>query len=99
MADKTVIGVRYCGGCNPRFDRPALVNALAARCSHLILEPACAGFPYPAVVVVCGCPARCATVRDLAVRPDRLIRLDDPAQLEQAITQLACCLASAALEP
>ena len=26
MADKRQIGVRYCGGCNPRYDRVALVT-------------------------------------------------------------------------
>ena len=31
MAEVTV-GVRYCGGCNPRFDRVAGVEALARAC-------------------------------------------------------------------
>ena len=26
MADRRQIGVRYCGGCNPRYDRVALVT-------------------------------------------------------------------------
>lgn len=31
MAEVTV-GVRYCGGCNPRFDRVAGVEALTRAC-------------------------------------------------------------------
>ena len=28
MADRRQIGVRYCGGCNPRYDRVALVKRI-----------------------------------------------------------------------
>ena len=28
MADKPEIGLRYCGGCNSRYDRVALVKRL-----------------------------------------------------------------------
>ena len=69
------IGVRYCGGCNPRYDRVALVKRLGEYFPALHFVPAQAGRPYPAVLVVCGCPNCCADVRDLAVPANRMLYL------------------------
>ena len=30
MGERVVIGLRYCGGCNPRYDRVALAKEMAA---------------------------------------------------------------------
>ena len=75
MDSKTEIGVRYCGGCNPRYDRVALVKRLESLLSGMTLVPARPGVPYPAVVVACGCPSRCANVSDLALPAGKLIYL------------------------
>ena len=40
MGDKQRIGVRYCGGCNPRYDRVAVVNKLASLLPQAELVPA-----------------------------------------------------------
>ena len=75
MADKRQIGVRYCGGCNPRYDRVALVKRIGGFFPEAEFVTAQAGVKYPAVLVVCGCPSRCANVSDLAVPAGRLIFL------------------------
>ena len=75
MADKRQIGVRYCGGCNPRYDRVALVKRIGGFFPEAEFVTAQAGVKYPAVLVVCGCPSRCANVSDLAVPAGRLIYL------------------------
>ena len=67
MADRRQIGVRYCGGCNPRYDRVALVKRIGGFFPEAEFVTAQAGVKYPAVLVVCGCPSRCANVSDLAV--------------------------------
>lgn len=51
--------VKYCGGCNPRFDRVALVRRLERRLGER-LPAAQPGIHYDEIYVVCGCPARCA---------------------------------------
>lgn len=85
MEQKTQIGIRYCGGCNPRFDRVALVRRLAAWFPQADFQPVKAGVPYAAAVVVCGCTAQCAGTADLNVPPQRLIRVcDDADQLDRA---------------
>ena len=65
MDSRTEIGVRYCGGCNPRYDRTAAVQALEKLLPGWEIVPVQPGADCPAAVVVCGCPARCAGTNDL----------------------------------
>lgn len=62
-ADRPVVGVRYCGGCNPRYDRVAAVERLRARFPNLKFCPAAPG--QDLILVVCGCTAQCAGTSDL----------------------------------
>ena len=89
MADKRQIGVRYCGGCNPRYDRVALVKRIGGFFPEAEFVTAQAGVKYPAVLVVCGCPSRCANVSDLAVPAGRLIFLSGWEELLPATEKLA----------
>lgn len=75
MAAKPEIGLRYCGGCNSRYDRVALVKRLEAFFPEAAFVAAEQGKSYPAVVVACGCSSRCANVSGLAVPMGRLIYL------------------------
>ena len=89
MGEGPVVGVRYCGGCNPRFDRPALLRALAARLPGAEFVPAQSHTPYRAAVILCGCPAACAGRADLAVPPARQVSLNSPEELDRAAEQIA----------
>ncbi len=71
------IGVRYCGGCNPRFDRVALEKQIEARFPDCIFKVAEAGTGCDAVLVICGCPARCVNVADLAQIPLVMVAYQD----------------------
>lgn len=86
MSKGLAIGVRYCGGCNPRYDRVAAVRQLARLFPGCELAPVLAGAAYPAVVVVCGCPARCAGVTDLDTP---LVYLKDAGDLSHVARELA----------
>ena len=50
MADRRQIGVRYCGGCNPRYDRVALVKRIGGFFPEAEFVTAQAGVKYPAVL-------------------------------------------------
>jgi hypothetical protein len=56
------VGLKYCGGCQPRYDRTAAVARLARRLAgRAVLVP----WDDPlaeAVLVVCGCDVSCADV-------------------------------------
>ena len=53
------IGIKYCGGCNPRYDRVAAVKELQRRHPEWTVEPAGEG-GQEYILVVCGCTAVCA---------------------------------------
>ncbi len=57
--------VKYCGGCNPRYDRAALVRALERRFGQA-LPSAQPGHRYDEIFVICGCPAQCANTSALS---------------------------------
>jgi len=55
---KTVV-IKYCGGCNPRFDRAGFVNKLVEKFPELVIVPSDTVEPW-LVLVVCGCLSCCA---------------------------------------
>ncbi len=56
-----MIGIRYCGGCNPRYDRKTFVKMLQERFKgKKEFELAREGAEYEALVVVGGCENCCA---------------------------------------
>lgn len=86
MGEGRSIGVRYCGGCNPRYDRVAAVEELARLLPGWVLVPAQPGAAYPVAVVVCGCPARCAGTAGLSAP---LVYLKDRQDLDCMARELA----------
>lgn len=73
------MGVKYCGGCNPRFDRARAVQELGFGQA----EPARAGVRYQTLLVVCGCTARCADLTGLEAGTRLLI--STPEELAAAL--------------
>ena len=59
-----IVRVKYCGGCNSSYDRPALVKRLqeAFPSARFVFSDA-AGAP-DFVLAVCGCPVACAARED-----------------------------------
>ena len=92
MADKRQVAIRYCGGCNSRYDRVALVKRLSSFFPEVEFVNALPGVPYPAALVVCGCPSRCANTSDLAVPAGRLIPLNGWEDLLPAKEKLTLAL-------
>jgi len=68
------VGVRYCGGCNPRYDRVAALERLRRRHPEATFFTAAPGVPMDLLLVVCGCSACCASVSDLDLPPERVFR-------------------------
>lgn len=63
MAPK--IRVKYCGGCNPRFDRKAITEDIRIVFPQAEVVERHAEAPVDLVTVICGCPASCASHEDL----------------------------------
>lgn len=83
MAERRQVGVRYCGGCNPRYDRVAAARWLAEQCPQADFVPARPGLPL--TVLLCGCSAQCPRRDDL---DGEVLSLWRPEQLEQAARRL-----------
>jgi hypothetical protein len=55
-----VIGVKYCGGCNPEIHRQELVDDLTRLFSEdCSLETGEPSEPWDIAILVCGCPVAC----------------------------------------
>ena len=57
--------VKYCGGCNPRYDRTGALAELKAALPGVRFVPAAPGQAADALLVLCGCTARCADLTGL----------------------------------
>jgi hypothetical protein len=55
-------GIKYCGGCNPLYDRVKFINSLKEIYKHIVcFESAIEGVLYDVVLIVCGCERCCAS--------------------------------------
>ena len=54
------VGIKYCGGCNPRYDRAAYVRQLCEAHPEWEWEYAAEDVPYDLLLVIGGCSSCCA---------------------------------------
>ena len=59
------VRVKYCGGCNPRYDRKAVVERLRAAFPRVEFIERDEDEPYDHVIVLAGCHSSCASHADL----------------------------------
>lgn len=58
---KKMIGIRYCGGCNPHYDRKAFVEKVSNHYKDVKeFEIAREGVDYEGLLVIGGCQNCCA---------------------------------------
>lgn len=56
-----IVHVKYCGGCNPRYERAGIVENLKKRFPEMTVRFEDAK-GADAAVIICGCSAACADV-------------------------------------
>ena len=88
MSDPLKIGVRYCGGCNPRYDRVSFVKQLERTFPEILFLPVQQGASYTAVLLVCGCLSQCVSRESLSVPQERIICVGCLQDLAMAIERL-----------
>ena len=81
------IGIKYCGGCNPRYDRGVLVARLKAALPDIDFQPVRDGDVYDLLLVVSGCRVECADIQGIQYRLEKL-GIYDEQQLEPLIDKL-----------
>jgi hypothetical protein len=55
-----LIGVKYCGGCNPHIDRTKLVQEISKLLPPEYIVKTKSSSNWDIGIVVCGCPTACA---------------------------------------
>ncbi len=75
------IRVKYCGGCNPNYDRVALVGAIKARLCGKASFVATDSNGISVVMAVVGCSTACADLRPFAGQEIRIITCPADAEL------------------
>lgn len=69
------VGVKFCGGCNPRYDRGAFVNKMFHENQDWQREHAEEGENYDLLLVIGGCPSCCASYEQYSAK--RIIKYWD----------------------
>jgi len=58
-----IAGVKFCGGCNPKYDRKSLYDNLKNENKNIKYLPVSSNtnsFEYDFIIVFCGCAVGCA---------------------------------------
>ena len=61
------IGIKFCGGCNPRYDRVKLANVLKMKLHSCTVEDIEDNNIYDVVFVFSGCSVNCASIKEFKV--------------------------------
>jgi hypothetical protein len=75
------IRVKYCGGCNPRYDRVALVKRIEERLGGKASLVGAEGNGIALVLAVVGCSIACADLTPFAGLEIRVITSPEDAEL------------------
>ncbi len=77
------VGIKYCGGCNPKYNRTEMVNKLINKYPEIDFEPVKEHVFYDAVLIINGCKRSCAGHQMLDT--DKKIFLDSPEDFDSLI--------------
>lgn len=73
MKSSAKIGIKYCGGCNPKYDRVSFASKVKEVYSDYEVKSANSSEMFDCVVVVSGCHAACASLKDINTRKGFII--------------------------
>ena len=82
-----VCGIKYCGGCNPRFNRTAFLAKLKKSCPEIDFAYVQSDFVYDHLIVINGCLSRCADITRIKVFGDTF-KISDDDQFEELVLKL-----------
>ena len=64
-----LVGVKFCGGCNPRYDRGKLLKRLKEDLKgQFTFESANESQFYEGLIVFCGCTNACASYKNIKTK-------------------------------
>lgn len=78
------IGIKYCGGCNPRYDRKEFAGYLESRFGRRF-EAADTSKEYDVLIVLCGCSSGCAGISMYRVRGGSIVMVKSESDFDAAV--------------
>lgn len=75
-------GIKFCGGCNPRYERGVASREIQADLESIDFSHAQEGVPYDGLLVIGGCPACCASYAQYEVADGQVVKMWDRAHIE-----------------
>lgn len=71
-------GVKFCGGCNPRFERGKLLNKMKKDFENIIsFQNAVENVEYDGLVVLGGCSNCCAMYQNIKTKSEPILIWDE----------------------
>lgn len=84
-----IYGVKYCGGCNPRYDRGKLFNKIKKNFENIIsFQKAEENVEYDGLLILGGCTNCCAAYSDIKTK-NKPILIWDEKQYNDIIADLS----------
>ncbi len=80
-------GVRFCGGCNPRFDRGKALREIERDVNNMDFTHAVEGETYDRLLVIGGCANCCASYDHFDVK-GKIYKLWDYSQIDDLKKEL-----------
>lgn len=81
-------GIKFCGGCNPRYERGEASRKIQRECEGIEFSHAEEDEVYDHLLVIGGCPACCASYKQYTVEGD-VLRMWDESHIETVKQELS----------
>ena len=86
--DRLLIGIKFCGGCREQYDRKGASRSIKDALSYEQIDfvEAEKGGSYDTLLVICGCPVKCADLS--GYNAGKIIAVDGLNRCQQAQKEL-----------
>lgn len=81
------VGVRFCGGCNPRYDRGAALRKMKEEQPDVDFLHAEEGVEYDSILVIGGCTNCCASHCQFSTK-EGVIKMWDEKHIEDVLSRI-----------
>ncbi|MGI6257906.1 MAG: hypothetical protein ACOYJU_07545 [Anaerovoracaceae bacterium] len=81
------VGVRFCGGCNPRYDRGAALKKLREEQPDVDFAIAEEGVDYDSILVIGGCTNCCASHCQFSTK-EGVIKMWDEKHVDDVLSHI-----------
>lgn len=80
-------GVRFCGGCNPRYDRRGALNQIESQLKNIDFVNAAEGVPHDLLLVIGGCSNCCASYEQFETK-EGVLKMWDKTHIDRILDDI-----------